>query len=459
MNEPSIARFRERVSLFGNAVRRACLSATVALWVGMASADETATRDEPFSRLREATLGYHGPAEDFTNLTELRIGWFGPSDLNDPLTGDLWWAANQAVCEANTGSALPVRDTETTLAPLSAPPSLTPSLPFRLLPRWSVDVWGTGVSQLTRMVFEEQPLALLGSIDSSATHLAEQVVAKANLPLISPIATDKTATLAGVAWMFSCAPSDTATARALVDEVLATSPAARTRITVLASTEHESRMTTREVMREFSSRGRLPDARFDLAPGVAISESVIAALQDSPPDILVIIAGVEDSARWVGTVRDRSSQQPLVFGSPAMGRTHFRTLAGRAAEGVRFPLLWAPDASDPAAAEFVTRFVAERGHEPDYAAVRTYDSTRLLLAAIRRAGPNRARIREALLALSPWPGFAGPIQFDGTGQNTHAELRLATIRAGKVVPDQPTRGYERERVANTSAAANPASSP
>ena len=84
-----------------------------------------------------------------------------------------------------------------------------------------MDPWGTGVSQLTRMVYDEQPLALLGSVDSATTHLAEQVVAKANLPLVSPIATDKSVTLAGVSWMFSCAPDEAAIARVLVDAVLA----------------------------------------------------------------------------------------------------------------------------------------------------------------------------------------------------------------------------------------------
>lgn len=452
----------------------AFLLAAVALTAGVASAGETDTRAAPdaFYRLRDAKLEYHGSSEDFTRLTELRIGWFGPADLNDPLSGDLWWAASEAIREANDAQAKPQSEGQSSAPPprdhdegalarsASQSPSpsspLTPSrphssslLPFRLVPRWSVDVWGAGVTQLTRMVFDEQPLALLGSIDSASTHLAEQVVAKANLPLVSPIATDKTATLAGVAWMFSCAPSDVAIAHVLVDELLASVGGSRARIALLASTDHEPRMTAREVMKAFSARGRLPDLRFDLAPGATLSTQVLAALHDAPPDILVILAGVEDSARWLRLIRDRSSQQPLVFGSPAMGRIHFRSLAGRAAEGVRFPLLWTPDLPGSNQPEFVTRFVAKRGHEPDYAAVLTYDATRLLLTAIRHAGPNRARIREALLTLSPWSGLAGPIRFDGTGQNTQSALRLGTIRGGKVIPDGARAGYPRERVTDT----------
>jgi branched-chain amino acid transport system substrate-binding protein len=81
---------------------------------------------------------------------------------------------------------------------------------------------------------------------------------------------------------------------------------------------------------------------------------------------------------------------------------------------------------------FASRFQTAHGGPPDDTAVLTYDATRLLLAAIRRAGPNRARLREALLQMSPWAGLAGEIRFDGTGQNTRSNLCLGTIRHGAI---------------------------
>ncbi len=416
---------------------------------------------EPFLRLRESTLGYHGPAADFTNLSEIRIGWFGPTNLNDPLTGDLWWAANLAVREANEPGGGPGN-------------SELQKTPFRLVPRWAVDPWGTGVSQLTRMVYDQQPLALLGSVDSATTHLAEQVVAKANLPLVSPIATDKSVTLAGVSWMFSCAPSDAAIARVLVDDVLTTladagdSPAGRSRgeeartgkseirnpepeidqslltltattrgqgskLALLTCTDHESRMTSREVLKEFSRRGHTPDFRFDVPPGATALMHQMAALEESDPGAVLIIAGPEDAARLLQAAKQRLLAAAF-FGSQACGRRSFLQLAGPAAEGVRFPLLFVPDRADPKVTRFVERFAAEHDRPPDYTAVLTYDATRLLLEAIRRAGPNRARIREALTQLSPWPSLAGPIRFDGTGQNARTNICMGTFRDGTIIP-------------------------
>ena len=295
---------------------------------------------------------------------------------------------------------------------------------------------------------------MLGSVDSASTHLAEQVVAKAQLPLLSPFTTDKSLTLAGVSWMFAFAPSDAAIARTLVDSVLATDPRQpespsgapkseignpKSKIFLLSGTDHESRLTSREVMREFSRRERLPDSRFEIEPALPVPPEVLAAVERAAPTHVVLIATPEDSARWLTTLRERLVQRapagaPLFFGSHTLGRRRFLELAGAAAEGIRFPLLWDPAAAAPAADSFVARFSAARGHAPAYAAAFPYDATRLLVAAIRQAGPNRARIREALTALSPWPGLAGPVQFDGTGQNTCSALGMGTIRNGAVLP-------------------------
>lgn len=435
--------------------------------------------EAPYRNLRDATLEYTGPAEDFANLTELRLGWFGPSDPADPLTGDLWFAASLALDEANAATDTPRSGTlrvPSDSSPdggagftpaSSAPPSPSTSttrpstaaeLPFRLVPRWAPDPWRAGVSLLTRMVYDEQPLALLGSVDSASTHLAEQVVAKAQLPLLSPCTTDKSLTLAGVAWMFAFAPSDPAIARPLVDAVLAegsqtATPAVaatqsaignlKSKILLLSGTDHESRLTTREVMREFSRRNQLPDTRFEIAPALPVPPEVLAAIDRSPPTTIVLVATPEDSARWLNTLRERHAAHPSTgaaprfFGSHTMGRTRFLELAGASAEGVHFPLLWDSSTASPAASSFVARFRAARGHAPDYAAVYTYDATRLLTAAIRQAGPNRGRIREALIALSPWSGLAGPVHFDGTGQNTATTIPLGTIRNGAVLPLRP----------------------
>ena len=386
-----------------------------------------ASPPEPFLRFRERPLDYGGPAETATNLTELRIGWFGPgADATNRAAGDLWWAAQHAVAEANAAAGAPG------------------TLPVRLVSRWAVDPWGTGVSQLARMIYDEQPLALLGSVDSATTHLAEQVAAKANLPLVSPIATDPSITLAGVAWMFACAPSDRAVAHALVDDLLAQPSADVERVALLTGTDHESRMLAREVVRELNRRQRPPAFQFTVPAGAANDRRPLEALAQAHADAVMILTPAADAARLIRLLRrpqaatDAPAPPRLIYGGPALARYEFQQLAGPDADGVRCPRLTQPNASDPQAAGFRSRFLAERGHEPDDPAWLTYDATRLLLAAIRQAGPNRAAIRSTLVALTPWSGSAGAIRFDGTGQNTRTNLLVARWQSGQLVNAAPS---------------------
>lgn len=461
------------------------------------------TTQRPFLNLRDATLGYHGPDEERADLAEYCIGWFGPTNLDHALAGDLWWAATLAVEAANSRRAARSPNPQSPLDRLESPSSN--SLPFRLVARWSENVWGTGVSQLARMIYEERPIAVIGSVDSASTHLAEQVVAKANLPLVSPIATDPSVTLAGVPWMFSCAPSDRAIARVLVDDVLRTLESARTwnagirgrsgtaegatptadrgassasgtggtstaaergrgaRLALITVTDHESRMTARELVREFARRRRVPDFRFEVPPGAENLERQQAAIEETRPDVILIVGGAEDAARLVRALRGSSVREqesasesgsgegrgdgagvwpgPVVFGSQSMGRTRFLQLVGSAGEGVRFPRLCIVDPTDADTARFIARFAAARQHPPDCAAILAYDATRLLLEAIRRAGSSRAGVRNALAAISPWQGIGGIISFDGTGQNSRTNVAMAAVRAGRIVcADESGRG-------------------
>ena len=105
-----------------------------------------------------------------------------------------------------------------------------------------------------------------------------------------------------------------------------------------------------------------------------------------------------------------------------MARQLFLQVAGHAANGIVFPQL--VDTGD--ADSFTREFVALYGKEPDFQALQTYDAVLLLVAAVHKAGLNRAKIRDALRSLAPWQGLAGIVEWDLLGQNTRP-VRLATV--------------------------------
>ena len=252
------------------------------------------------------------------------------------------------------------------------------------------------------MAYEDQVWAIIGGIDGPTTHLAEQVVAKALLTLVSPASTDRSVNLAGVPWMFSCMPSDDLLAGALSRLGWGED------VTLVSATDHDSRVFTAELKKAMGAGG---------SPRPSTWNSILERTLRRPP------RGPRkrlpwcwwrirpDSVRFLRALH-ASGFSGRIYAGPWVARL---TALG-AAEGVVFPF---PLESLP------------EGF-PDYAAVYAYDATNLVLAAIRKAGLNRVRIYDAIRELSPYTGASGVIRFDALGRSSHP-VRLSTVRDGRVV--------------------------
>lgn len=362
----------------------------------------------PFFNARKHQAEYVGPGREErppSDLHEIEIGYFGPSDPDDPRAGDMWRAAELAVADANAEGGVRGK-------------------PIRLVTAWSGNPWQAAVKQLTDLVFVRKVWAIVGGADSASSHLAEQVVAKANVPLVCPVSSDKTVNLANVPWTFAVVPGDQLLAPLLVD-AMAQQLAPR-RLARLTTDDHDSRMFSRELDHALQKRQMAVAFDFVLPAASPDFSDAIARAVGADPDAVMVIANTEDSARLVKSLRV-SGFQGLLVGGPGMGRRAFLNAAGGAGEGAIFPLLF--DAGQSPKNEFVTRFRKAHGCEPDFAAAHTYDAVRLTVEAIRVGGLNRARIRDAIAGLSPWNGVSGRITWDGLGSNTRS-AQVGTIREG-----------------------------
>jgi branched-chain amino acid transport system substrate-binding protein len=380
----------------------------------------------PFYELRRHETEYAGPGRDDPSpqgVDEVLLGYFGPSDPDHPEGGDMWLAARWAVEEANREGGYRGK-------------------PLRIVPVWSENPWGSGVGRIARLVYDEKVWAIVGGIDGASTHLAEQVTVKARLPLLSPASTDKTVNLANVPWMFSLVPGDHLQAPVLAaaaGERLGQEP-----LVLVSAVDHDSALFATEFRKALAARHVVLSYHFKCHATANDAAEVVDRMMASPPQAVAIVAGADPSARLVVVLR-KQGFTGAIFGGPAMGRRKFQQEAGDAAEGVLFPLLYDPagdhrlnafdnpsdNAPDEGPSErFAEAFRKRHGHLPDYAAAHTYDAFRLLVAALRTAGLNRARIRDALKSLSPYSGVTGTIRWDPLGSNTRP-VSLGTIRRGR----------------------------
>jgi ABC-type branched-subunit amino acid transport system substrate-binding protein len=292
-------------------------------------------------------------------------------------------------------------------------------LPFRLVPIWSQNQWGSGIAELARSIYTDNLWAIIGSVDGPSTHLAEQLVVKARLTLINPISSDKTVNLANVPWMFSCLPGEHLQVPVLAEGIA--EAGCRDRVTLVSGTDHDSRVFARELMNHLPGTGLRLGHHFDLDSRQDHYSVLVDQILDADSQVVIVLAGPSESALVVKQLRS-NGYKGRIFGGPQMGRADFLREAGWAALGVTFPKL----VSIPDQDLVGRKFEQESAALSDYRGFQTYDAITLLTDAIKKAGLNRARIRDAVRDLSPWQGISGTIVWDALGQNKR-QVQLATI--------------------------------
>ena len=383
------------------------LSSTI--WAGEVRSNKPQSR-EVFSNLRTRQTDYAGPGREQrppTDVKEVLIGYFGPNESSDSRGGDMWNAACLAIEQANGAGGYN-------------------GLPFRLVAGWSDNPWGSGVTEVIRMAYVHKVWAVIGGIDGPSTHLAEQVVAKARLTLLSPASTDKTVNLANVPWMFSCLPADHLQAPVLARAIA--SEAGDKSFLLVSAVDHDSHLFTVELKKSFVKHRLIPSYHYEFKPGQKNIDGLVEKIAHNNFHALVLIASDTDSARIISAVRQKGFKN-CIFGGPCVGKRSFVEQAGDAADGTVFPLLYTHGKESKS---FDEKFTARFGKQPDYPAAHTYDAVNLLIAAIRKAGLNRPRIHDEVRALSPWNGVTGEIRWDPLGSNSRI-VHLGMVRDGRVI--------------------------
>ncbi len=405
--------------------------AAVALAIGgvcvMGAAPGPLPQEQPDTPNTRASRNFRAPdnagnpelRSSFATTSEaIRIGYFGPF-ATDPDPDVLEWLAAKMALEDLSGECLDGR-------------------PLKLVPAWSDSPWTGGAALLTDLIFEQQVVGIIGSIDGEATHLAETVVAKTHVPLLSPVSVTKSVNLANVPWTFSILPGDHLVAPTLAKHLADTACS----LAVISGSDHDSRAFWQEL------RANLPAERITLLglwtiQGAGREESqslsiIAEKVMKAAPDCVLITANAVTAARAVLVLRGVGYSGGLATDARG-GRRAFLETAGDSAEGIFCPLVVEPSNK---LEDWFARFESRFQRKGDYAAAATYDATCLLFrATVRASSPqqmvaDRASVVQALRGLSPYDGVTGRIEWDDLGANLRP-AHLGVIRGGTVRPTDP----------------------
>ena len=358
----------------------------------------------PYRDLSVADPGFAGPGRDAPapeGLTCVRLGVIGPG--RRPAGGRLWAGVALAVAEANARGGYG-------------------GLPYEAVFRPDDGPWGMGAKQVTALVCEDSVWAILGGLEGGDAHLAELVAAKLWAPVVTPTASDLTIDYANVPWMFRCFPSDARQARALIGYAQARG---YRRLAVFAEGDREGRTGLARVQAA-ARRARFPLAICrDYAPHTP--EMAVTAGDLRAADAVLIWGRSGSGLTLLLAMRQAGFDGP-VLGPARLASSEWLGVSGDVVVAAPCDL----SADDVRTRAFQVRYREATGEDPDPVALFAYDAACLVIAAVERAGLNRARIRDAL-AETDFEGVAGRYRFNGLG-GAPLEPVLMTVREGRWVP-------------------------
>jgi branched-chain amino acid transport system substrate-binding protein len=275
--------------------------------------------------------------------------------------------------------------------------------------------------------FVENPIVLgvIGHVNSGAMVAAAKVY-DGRLPAVATTATSPD--LTGISpWTFRVISSDSANGLQLARFA---TKLGHVRVAVLYENNSYGRGLTASFTRNFSGRVVSIDPVDD--SGDQDFEPFVSYYQRVRPD-LIFVAGTEGSGiALVREVRRQRLDVDLLGGDGWTGLS----VDTANAEGV---LVGTPfTAEDPRSdsRRFVDAFKSKFGMTPDGNAALAYDATMLLVHAIDKAGPDRAKIRDFLASAGAgdaYRGVTGMMRFQPDGDPIAKSFVMTRIQRGALV--------------------------
>lgn len=159
--------------------------------------------------------------------------------------------------------------------------------------------------------------------------------------------------------------------------------------------------------------------------------ALLTKVKKANPDILYIpdyynkVALIAKQARQIGI-------KSILMGGDGWDSPEMIKIAGEAIDGGYFTNHYSPADPRPEVQEWVKKYETKYGSKPDALATLSYDATRLLTEAIRRANTDKpADVREALENIKDFKTVSGTIVLDECGNPIKSAVILRYTKTGQ----------------------------
>lgn len=281
----------------------------------------------------------------------------------------------------------------------------------------------------TVRLIDEGCWGILGSVHSGCTHVAARITLKSEVPQLTSISTDPTIGLINSPWMFRCLVDDRGQGRALAELIF--EKLGYRKVGLVIHKNRYGKMGGKEISSIATLQGTPLVFKEEFTSAQTDFTSIIDRIRRSRVEAIVIWGLYGPAGRLVRELGKQRVDVQL-FGSDGIVAPAFVDVAGSACNGAIVTYPYDETRNDRRNLDFIARYRRRYNKEPDSFSAHGYDAMMLMCDAIRRAGLNRYRIRDALANTKNFPGVTGRITFDHQGNDTRdvifAEIKNQRFR-------------------------------
>ena len=281
------------------------------------------------------------------------------------------------------------------------------------------------LAALQKAVDQEKVLALIGCLYSTQVFATSDAIKNYGIPTFIG-ATNVNLTKQGNPWLFRVRPDDSIAAGAMVKYIKEDTKF--TKIGLLHDADAFGTGGADLVEKGAKEAGLTVVKREKSATAAKDFTAELLAMKNAGAEILVFYGHQEATAVLQRQMRQLGS--PFKFlGSPSAASKDALNLAKEAAEGIWAVVDFVPGQSEENR-RYAEAYKKEYNEEYDSLSVWTYDGLKILVNAIKKAGEDRDKIREAILATQGYKGVQGTFSFTPNGDGL-SEVSIVQIEKGQ----------------------------
>ncbi len=299
----------------------------------------------------------------------------------------------------------------------------------------------TSVKQAEKLLTQDGVQFLLGPYGSAATNTVARVAEQHRVPMVEANGAAESIFSQGYRYTFGVLSPARIYLKGIVDLALTLSPRPQTAAVLSANDNFSVEVfeATKKYLREqgfqVAYEQKYPSDTNDVS-------TLITQAKAARPDILLNSGHLNES---ILLMKESKIQKfsPRLFGfSVGPSTPDFINTLGKDAEFVFGGTQWTPFAANKpdffmTSSEYVQKYTAQFGHEPDYHSAESTAACLALQRAIETAGSlDPQKVRDALAGLRV-KTFFGELRFDERGLNVYKPMFVEQIQNGKHVAVWP----------------------